>query len=475
MRNCNTPKCPKRIVIIGAGPTGLGAAHRLTELGHENFVVYERNSYVGGLSSSFYDEKGFTWDFAVHVAHSHYHYVDQLMDSLLPGGYFHHERKSWIRDYDSWIPYPFQYNFRHLPPQHCDECLNGLLQLRMQTDVEKHTAKAHSIQNFKEWMLQGFGEGITRHFMLPYNLKNWSIDPALMGVQWLGDRVPVVDVERVQRNLRENRDDVEWGPNHVFQFPKRGGTGSIWREMAARLPENRITLSSEVVSVDGKSRKVQLADGTVDEYDCLISTAPLPRLAQWLAIPSLMVTASKLKYTHVYVMGLGFDSPMPKHLAEKTWIYCPGTRDVFYRVTPFSNFSPHHVPDINGSSSFLCEISRAGTEPLQNPGDFLSRVLQDMNRMGVMPESEHEVHTYPMTAEFGYPIPTLDRDDILAELMAQLEPLGIISRGRFGGWKYEVANMDHSIMQGVEAVNRILGVGEECTWPNPSRVNAGKS
>ena len=33
----------KRIVIIGAGPTGLGAAYRLKELGHTNFAVYERS------------------------------------------------------------------------------------------------------------------------------------------------------------------------------------------------------------------------------------------------------------------------------------------------------------------------------------------------------------------------------------------------------------------------------------------------
>ena len=35
------------------------------------------------------------------------------------------------------------------------------------------------------------------------------------------------------------------------------------------------------------------------------------------------------------------------------------------------------------------------------------------------------------------------------------------SGGRFGAWLYEVGNMDHSVVQGVEAVNRLLGLGEE--------------
>ena len=56
-----------RIVVIGSGPTGLGAGYRLKELGHTNFTLYERHPYIGGLSHSFTDEKGFTWDIGGHV------------------------------------------------------------------------------------------------------------------------------------------------------------------------------------------------------------------------------------------------------------------------------------------------------------------------------------------------------------------------------------------------------------------------
>jgi protoporphyrinogen oxidase len=43
------------ILILGAGPCGLGAAYYLNKLGHTDWQLFERNNHVGGLSASFLD------------------------------------------------------------------------------------------------------------------------------------------------------------------------------------------------------------------------------------------------------------------------------------------------------------------------------------------------------------------------------------------------------------------------------------
>lgn len=454
------------ILIVGAGPTGLGAAWRLHELGHTNWLLVDRLPHVGGLAASFVDEHGFTWDVAVHVAHSHYHYVDRLMETVLPDGFLHHERRAWVREYGAWVPYPFQYNFRHLPTAAREQCLEGLRSLKNRPVTKPG--------NFEEWIQGSFGAGIADHFMMPYNRKIWSTPPADMNCHWLGDRVPVVDLERVERNLREGRDDVAWGPNHLFQFPKTGGTGAIWRAMQDRLPAERIRLNTGLVSLDAAKREARLSDGSTVRYDALISTIPLPHLARMVGRADVIEPVRRLRHTHVQVACVACEFPIPPALADKTWIYCPEDQTIFYRVTPFSIFSPAHVPDVTKQCSFLCEISTPGDGKPWPRAVVEEETLRGLRESGLAPATRENSRFFHIDADYGYPVPTVDRDEVLHAVIPELDRMRIHSRGRFGAWKYEVANMDHSVMQGVEAVDAIFTGTEEVTWRSPNVVNAGK-
>ena len=47
-----------KIVIVGAGPTGLCAAYRLTELGYTNWKLLEGTSEPAGLACTIKDQAG---------------------------------------------------------------------------------------------------------------------------------------------------------------------------------------------------------------------------------------------------------------------------------------------------------------------------------------------------------------------------------------------------------------------------------
>lgn len=135
--------------------------------------------------------------------------------------------------------------------------------------------------NFDEWILRAMGRGVADLFMRPYNFKAragggwvhvcllacrgicawavlaawtpptelacltarraqvWAVPTTEMQCEWLGERVATVDAARAIANVVHGREDAGWGPNATFRFPKRGGTGAVWRAVAELLPAAR--------------------------------------------------------------------------------------------------------------------------------------------------------------------------------------------------------------------------------------------
>ena len=449
-----------RIAIIGAGPTGLGAAYRLAQLGHADFTLYERNMWVGGLAASFRDDAGFTWDVGGHVQFSHYDDFDAAMDATMAGDWLSHQRESWVWICDRFIPYPFQNNTHFLPDAEKRACLLGLIRRRNGTSAQP--------RNFEDWIRASFGDGIAETFMLPYNAKVWAYPPSAMEYTWVGERVAQVDLERIVLNLLDNRVDAAWGPNNRFRFPATGGTGEIWRRMAANLAAGAVRLGAPVQRIDPGRRVLWFADGSHAPYDLLISTIPLDNLVSMCASLPL-AAASELKYSTVHVIGIGLEGA-PPHLATKCWIYFPEASTPFYRLTVFSNYSPRNVPAPDRQWSVMVEVSESPLKPVA-ADRVVEECIRGLIAAKVVCREDRIVSRWHMIAPHGYPTPFLGRDGVVMPLLETLAQHGIYSRGRFGAWKYEVSNQDHSFMQGVELVNHLAFGTEEVTLHRPDIVN----
>ncbi len=44
---------------------------------------------------------------------------------------------------------------------------------------------------------------------------------------------------------------------------------------------------------------------------------------------------------------------------------------------------------------------------------------------------------------------------------------GILSRGRFGSWRYEMGNMDHAVKMGIDAARCLVTGEDEELWRRP--------
>jgi len=451
------------VVILGAGPTGLGAAWALHTAGCPSWELLEGSDHAGGLASSILDAQGFTWDLGGHVLFSHYEYFDRLMDDLLGDAWIEHERESWIWMRHRFIPYPLQNNIRHLPLREFWRCLLGLWR---RTDHP-------SGPDFRAWLLAHFGPGLYESFLGPYNRKVWARDLSALCSDWVGERVSRASVGRILSNVLLRRDDRSWGPNATFRFPRRGGTGAIWQALSERLPKEKMRFGRKVKRIHTRDRFIECETGERYRYDRLLSSIPLDQLLRRLEDrPDLAAEAEPFRHSSTHVVGIGLEGQPPDSLKKKCWVYFPEESSPFYRMTVFSNYSPYNVPRPGQQWSLMAETSES-PEKAVDGSSIVHETLAALKRFSFIPPDSRIQSVFHHRLEYGYPTPFLGRDRLLVSLDAELRSMGIWSRGRFGGWKYEISNQDHSLMQGVETIAHWMNGAAESTYSTPHRVNAG--
>jgi protoporphyrinogen oxidase len=427
-----------RFLVVGAGPTGIGAAARLAELDEDHLVV-DASDRVGGMAASITDPQGFTWDLGGHVLHSHFPEFDK---AIAVSGVALNQvtRNGWIwlegTGPETLVPTPIQQHLSELP-----------------TDLRPDAPAAHLADYYRN----SFGQALYDQFFEPFNVKMWTTPLQLIDHRWTslrngsGERnVPTLSLATGLKPAAER-----------FPYPA-GGTGALWRAIYDRMMEpERVHLNTRVQRLDLERRVAELADGQTVSFEYCISAAPITTAMRWSGQENLI---GGLRASTLHAIGLGFRGEPPMALADKTWLYCPDRRVPWYRATMLSNYDAGNAGP--GRWNILCEVPSFGEQPI-TAEDAIRETVSSLEALGADPRLiESRWHrTLPM----GYPVPTLDRDAVLRQVNERLLAHGVYSRGRFGGWRYESCNQDYSFMQGREAVdNALSGAPEDVYW-HPER------
>ncbi|MDH5541495.1 MAG: FAD-dependent oxidoreductase [Nitrospinota bacterium] len=430
------------VAIIGAGPAGLGAGYALARMSGVEWAIFEATDRVGGLSSSRIDDKGFTWDLGGHVIFSNNPLFNSIVNDAIGRDGVTHTRSSFVKMEDSFVPFPLQNNIHRLPKEMMEECFAG-----MQSASGRNGTPA----NFHEWIAHRLGDGLARHFMWPYNRKVWDYPLNEMGYGWIDDRVSLPDLAKVKRAIETGEDDESWGGNATFRFPLHGGTGGLFERIAEPFA-GRINFGQSAVKIDTTKKEITFDRGESVSYRKLITTIPLDGLIKDViaeAPGDVTAAAGDLKSNGGWMVGIGIGRKID---TSRCWVYFPQEDVPFYRVTYFSNYSPKNVPDSESQTSFLCEITE-GAEREMEGSEAVEDTLDGLIKTGLLEEADRGrvASVWRERLPYSYPIPTLGRDRALEKIQSWLRSVGIHSIGRFGGWRYEVGNMDHSFLAGIEA------------------------
>ena len=315
-----------------------------------------------------------------------------------------------------------------------------------------------------------------------------------MQCQWLGERVAAPNVKGVMKNVILQKTAGNWGPNATFRFPAHGGTGAIWIAVAKTIPKENTRFGSHgaVKSIDADKKVATMDNGQKIQYSKLINTMAVDSLVEKMGDDHLVSLSKDLFYSTTHVIGVGIRGSRPERIGDKCWLYFPEDNCPFYRATIFSNYSPNNQPHqhvklatqqlANGEKpsskearegpywSIMLEVSESSMKHVNNE-TLLADSIQGLVNTNMLQPTDEIVSTYHRRFDHGYPTPSLEREGVLKQLLPALQAKDIWSRGRFGSWRYEVGNQDHSFMLGVEAADNIINGAVELTLNYPDFVN----
>ncbi len=419
----------RRVVIVGAGLTGLSAAWHLAQRG-VHAAVLEQDAEPGGACRTLAKD-GFAFDITGHLLHLARPESEALLAALGVRRSLHnHRRRAGVALAGTVTPYPIQINTARLPREVRRDCLLGFVEARLrEAEARGRDGQAQTAPEttFAEWAHARFGAGFARHFFLPYNRKLFCTDPADLTTEWVGRYVPspaLADV--VEGAFGLYRKPV--GYNSTFLYPRRGGIRLLADAFAAAVPTLR--LATRVREVHLKRREVVLDSGERVGWSSLVATLALTHLVELTADPSpeVQAAASRLRAVAVVNVNLGVRGPAPR---REHWLYVPEERFPFYRVGLPSNHGNLAPP---GCHSLSVEVSvPAGARV---PAGLVERCLSGLEELGLLRRRSDVLTVARARLDPAYVIFDRARRDAVAELRGAYRAAGVWTAGRWAEWKY---------------------------------------
>jgi protoporphyrinogen oxidase/GT2 family glycosyltransferase len=360
-----------QIAILGAGIAGLSSAWLLRNSGIDP-IVFERQSYPGGLARSF-DWHGFQCDFAAHRLFTTDENVLHKLLNLVPMG--RHVRRSQIFMNGKWMRDPL--DALELAGHSSPITAAGMLwhYLIRPRDI--------SDDNFEKYVLRRYGSSLYKLFFKPYTEKLFGIPGDQISAYWARKKVRLSNpFDRFRENTKTKF--------QYFYYPVRGGYGAI-SDMLFEEVEDRVRLNTTVTRLDADADYVKavhyIQEGEEKQLpvDHVISTLPLSITARMLGYDF------HLNYRKVEAVYLLLNRPL---LSDYHWMYFVDADVAINRMVEFKNMSPVDAPQ---NQTVVC------AEVTQDHDDPAAEVISDLARIGLINKNE-VLDTLVVRENFSYPV-----------------------------------------------------------------------
>lgn len=461
-----------RVVVLGGGPAGVGAALWLARAGHEATLV-EREPGLGGNAGSF-ELAGLRVDYGSHRLHPAADpEILREIRALLGDDLLERPRHGRILLMGRFLHFPLRPLdlLLRVPPRFAVGVgVDGLRRLA--------PARARAAESFASVLERGLGRTICRDFYFPYARKIWGVEPEALSATQAYKRVSAGSLAKlVRRLLPGGAGSGARSTKGVFYYPRRG-YGQVFEAFAqaAEAAGARVRTATRVAGIalaEGPPARVTLDAGAGRETldaDHVFSTIPLAALARLVAPEApaaVREAASRLSLRAMLLVYLVLETD---RFTEYDAHYFPGEDIPFTRLSEPKNYAAQSEP--RGRTVLCAEIPCDTTDAIWSRDDAAlgDLVREGLARAGLpvrVPISAVAVRRLPA----AYPI---YRDgyeahfDALDRWASSLPR--VLSFGRQGLYAHDNAHHALAMAKAAVACLRADGSLDETAWAAHRRV-----
>ncbi|WP_448615879.1 NAD(P)/FAD-dependent oxidoreductase [Modestobacter sp. URMC 112] len=465
-----SPTARPDVVVIGAGPAGLTAAHELTRRGMP-VTVLEADDVVGGISRTV-EREGWRFDIGGHRFFTKVPAVEAWWHEVLGEDFLSRPRLSRILYAGTLFDYPLKpmNALRNLGLVEAVRCVVSYVAARVRPPKDQ--------SHFEGWVSARFGRRLYGMFFKTYTEKVWGIPATEIQADWAAQRIKDLSLgTAILHALRPGRSGTTVTTLiDRFQYP-RTGPGLMWERATERVRAagGAVRMCTEatwlerdedgVVAVharttDGRGRTVGEERLPATE---VISSMPLPELVLAMdpPAPEHVQTAARA-LTHRDFLTVALVVPESAGFPDN-WIYVHSPEARVGRVQNFGSWSPYLVKDGRTCLGLEYFVDEGDDLWESADADLVALATRELEMLGLVSAGVVE-RGYVVRMPKAYPVydEGYDRQvDVIRGWLAEATP-NVHPVGRNGMHRYN--NADHSMVTAMLTVENILDGAGHDVW-----------